>query len=215
MKAKTKSVLALLITAVILVCEVISFIMMAGTSVGDMFRYYTEISNNLTLLVCAALIVFGIRRIVRGTEIPGWLHGLQYLCVCMMMLTFLVVILILMPMVGPDMKGGKFALLSGAMFYRHLFCPLLLLLEFLAFERKPRLSGVFRSAFTALIPTIVYGIVIIALVANSLCEPPYPFLSALTQPWYVTLMWIAIIGAAFVALAAAIAWLQRLQRTKA
>lgn len=170
-----------------------------------MFALYTVDSNLLAMLACTAYAVFLIRRLVCGREVPVWSVMAKYTAVCCLSVTFLVVVAVLAPGGGRD--GYRQMLLSGDMLYHHLFCPVLAVLSFFLFDRVPCRAG--KAARCALLPTVLYAVVLVVLNLTRTVTGPYPFLRVYAQPLWASALWIVgILGGAWL-----LAWLlARLRR---
>ena len=119
----------------------------------NVFRYFTVDSNILAALTCLLLIPYNIRSLRRGKDsIPKWALTLKMIGTVAVTLTFAVVMLYFIPLVG--FGGG---LLSGANLPLHLLCPLLAMISFCFFER-----GLFVTKTRLLlgvVPSVIYGTV--------------------------------------------------------
>ena len=136
------------------------------------FVYYTLISNFLAALSTLLLLTFG----------PGPLTAaFRYLSVCMMTMTFLVVVLVLVPMSG-DVKGELF---SSTQFFYHLLCPVLTFVSYILWEPHS------RAWQLPVAVTLGYGLVMMYLNYKGRIEGPYPFLKVKEQGLPKTLLWIA------------------------
>ena len=158
------------------------------------YFFYTVDSNILAQLACALHAAFLIRRLKTGRNVPGRVTVFKYAASCCLALTFTVVVLVLAPCYGA--AGYKAMLLSGSMLFHHLLCPAAALLSFILFDAGPRLP---RSAVRiALLPTVIYAVVLVSLNAAGLVEGPYPFLRVRAQPWWASILWVcAILGGAY------------------
>lgn len=162
----------------------------------SLFEMYTQDSNILNLVACSVFCVFAVRELRGGPEVPGWVHLLAYAGACCLMLTFLVVILVLAPMME---NGYQAMLLQGSMLFNHLLCPLITLVAFLLGRADlPRR----RALAWALVPTVVYAVVLIALNLARVVEGPYPFLRVYDQPWWASILWVVAIFEIDLAIAA-------------
>ena len=120
---------------------------------------------------------------------------IRYLSVTMTTLTLFTSLFILLPLSGG--KAGE-VLWSGGMKYFHIFVPVLSLLSFIFLEPGKPFSK--KAALLSLIPTGIYGLILLVLNAAGAVEGPYPFLLVHAQPVYMTLVWILVILAANFAL---------------
>lgn len=121
------------------------------------FRYFTVDSNILAALACLLLIPFNIRSLVRGEDaIPKWALTLKMIGTVAVTLTFAVVTLYFVPLVGFG-GGSVIGLYDGANLPLHLLCPLLAVISFCFFER-----GLFvtkRWLLLGILPSVIYGTV--------------------------------------------------------
>ena len=110
-----------------------------------LFRYFTTLSNVLCASAALATAICGLR----GT-LPLWVVLFKYVGTAAVAVTLLTVFLFLGPI-----SGQWKHLLSGADLFFHLFCPLLAIVSFCFFEKRP-----FSFAWTALgvAPVILYGL---------------------------------------------------------
>src|SRR5574344_1249221 len=132
MKEKTKLIVSLTINSIIIALEIAGLMLSIIDWGFAMFQFYTQDSNYLALVVCIIYEVFAIKKLVnKSSEIPHWVNVLQYLALCALMLTFLVVICVLIPMSG--IKSLVPMLFSGSMLFHHLLCPILMAVSFFFF----------------------------------------------------------------------------------
>ena len=153
-----------------------------------MLRFYTQSSNVLamfTCIICAACEIFCL---VKGCALPRWEQILRYISTCCLMVTLIVAACILVPM---D-KGNTFRgfMLEGTLLYMHTVCPLVMLAGCLIHGGAP-LTAV--HALIAVIPTVIYGIITLIMNAKRIYSGPYFFFRIHQQPWYMTVMWMAVI----------------------
>lgn len=125
----------------------------AETGERNVFRYFTVDSNILAALTCLLVIPYNIKSIVRGEDaIPRWALTLKMIGTVAVALTFAVVMLYFLPLVG----FGT-GLLTGANLPLHLLCPLLAMISFCFFER-----GLFVTKtrlLLGILPSVIYGTV--------------------------------------------------------
>jgi len=188
------------LTISILMNLAVSALSAVGTSIifarsgFGMLEMYTVDSNILAMLSCLVYAVFLIRKLKRGKDVPAWALMAKYASVCCLTVTFLVVVAVLAPMFGPE--GYQMMLLRGDMLYHHLFCPILAVLSFFLFDRVPAAPG--KAAGIALMPTLAYAAVTVALNLARIIDGPYPFLKVYEQPVWMSFVWVLlIIGGAY------------------
>ena len=144
----------------------------------QMFIFYTEDSNILSACICAMVAVGQLVCIFTGRELPHWLHTLKYIATCCLTMTFLTVVFVLGPMYE-DGNGWYIMLCTSSMLYHHLLNPLAAIFSFVLLERTPRLP---RSTVKwALLPTVLYGGIILWLNIQRVVDGPYPFMKVYDQ----------------------------------
>ena len=156
---------------------------------AQMFLFYTELSNLFAMGVCFVTALCQLRALLTGSEMPAWVRTLKYTVTCCLMLTFLTVVFVLAPMYGPD--GHYVMLLTSSMLYNHFLNPVTALLSFVLLERAPALPR--RAVGRAMIPTLVYGGIMLAANVAKVYKGPYPFLYVYEQPLWTSCMWVVVI----------------------
>ncbi len=156
---------------------------------AQMFLFYTELSNLFAMGVCFVTALCQLRALLTGGEMPAWVRTLKYTVTCCLMLTFLTVVFVLAPMYGPD--GHYVMLLTSSMLYNHFLNPVTGLLSFVLLERVPALPR--RAVGRAMIPTLVYGGIMLAANVAKVYKGPYPFLYVYEQPLWTSCMWVVVI----------------------
>ena len=170
-----------------------------------MFIYYTDNSNVLCLLVSALFVMFMLPALSKGRtsgfvstymmqhykgsrRMPGWITLLRYICTCCLMLTFLVVLFVL----GPK-KGFADQLLKGVHPIDHVIAPVLSLMSFLFLETAEPLPK--KAPVYAIIPTVIYAVILIGMNVAGLADGPYFFLRVHEQSLIMAVFWtVAILG---------------------
>ena len=149
------------------------------------FVYYTQLSNYFLLIMTVIHFSFLLRR----EPVPKTVNRLQYIAVCTTTVTFAVVVAVLVPW----SRMWYYLLLYKNDLFQHLLCPVLGIAEL------PLLMPVQKKdCMTALIPTMVYGLVFAALNCLRLFSGPYPFFMVYHQPWFISVLWfIALNGGAY------------------
>ncbi len=191
-----RDAVALALNICLVVLEIKAMIMRVNVHGSFGAEYYTQDSNLLMLIVALMAVFFLLRKIIWRKEYPQWFSLLKYTSTLALTVTCLVVIFVLAP-AFPWPFGYRLLLLTGPMYYTHLVCPLLAVLSFCLFE-KHDLSHK-RDPFLALIYTIIYAIVLVALNLTHVVNGPYPFLMIYNQSIWATLLWmIGIFGGAYI-----------------
>jgi len=153
-----------------------------------MLRFYTQSSNVLAMFVCAVCAACEIVCLVRGCALPGWAQLMRYVSACCLMVTMIVAACILVPMnPGESFRGF---MLEGGLLYLHTVCPLVMLAGCMI-AGGAKLTAV--HALIAVIPTVIYGIITLVMNFKRIYAGPYFFFQIYRQPWYETVMWMAVI----------------------
>ncbi len=153
------------------------------------FVYYTQISNLLSLISSAALVIFGDTVLIAC---------IRYLACCMLVFTFFVCACALTPMGGDP----KYLFLTGHCVYHHLICPVASTLVYVFLE---------RHAGFAMVPiatgvTLFYGLLMVFLNAAGKVDGPYPFFRVHDQSKLATAAWMAVLFLAAGALFSLLWW---------
>ena len=192
MKKDNRLVAALCANALIVLFELIALVLSLIDQGLESFQFYTQDSNYLAMAASLCFCLYGVKHLRGEGDMPQWVRTFRYVTVSCLMVTFFVVILVLMPMMG---ENALSMLYGGSMLYQHTLCPILAAVSFFAFECKAQLPKV--EILKALIPTLVYAVAAIILNLGRVIEGPYPFLMVYAQPWYASVMWcIVILGIA-------------------
>lgn len=179
--------------ALIVILELIALALNFSEGGLGNFRFYTQDSNYLTLAASLLFCIYALGQLRRTNPIPRWVRSLRYISVSCLMVTFFVVIFVLMPMADENPLALLYA---NAMLYQHTLCPILSAFSFFAFETDSVLPK--SDRVNALIPTLIYAVILIVLNICKVLEGPYPFLMVYAQPWYLSVVWcIVILGLAW------------------
>ena len=117
---------------------------------------------------------------------PRWIGMIRYIASCCLMLTFLVVLFVL----GPK-DGYEDQLLGGVHLINHVIAPVLSLMSFLLLETAEPLPK--KAPFYAIIPTVIYAVILIGMNAAGLTEGPYFFLRVREQSLVTTVLWTIVL----------------------
>ncbi|MBE6992054.1 MAG: hypothetical protein E7430_05715 [Ruminococcaceae bacterium] len=198
MNAKRKAFAALVLNILLLVLEIKGSVMSVQETGWGILLYFTDYSNNLSLIASAFMVIYLTCYLKKGIGIPMWLKLMKYMAACSLTITLMVVVFILAPSIG---RGGlKWSMLYGDMLYHHFLCPVLAIVLFVFFEHEPRLEK--KHTFYGLIPVSIYAAVFIVLNLLRIVEGPYPFLKYYQQPIYMSIFYTIVIpgGAYLIAL---------------
>ena len=152
-------------------------------------KFYTVLSNLFGALACLLVAVFQIV----GKDVPEWAYGVQLSAATCLTVTFLVVLFVLAP--GAGEHGYRVMFTKDDMLYHHLLCPILMLVVFILMEH-PKLPHC--AAVYAMLPTLAYGVITLALNILKKLYGPYAFLHVYEQPAIVSVGWfLVIIGGSY------------------
>ena len=182
--------IAYILNVILFIFGVVGLVItLRSMAIEEMFTYYTQDSNIFSMCIS------GIYLFYRKKDIPKWLKGIRYAATVSLMLTFIVVVLVLGPMYGPEWYPWLF--FHGANIFYHVLCPIISLISFVLFEKGDVL--VMKDTVIAFLPTLIYAIVMVILNISKVVHGPYPFLYVYEQPIYMSIVWgIVIPGIAWI-----------------
>ena len=174
----------IIINIVFLVLEVIGAILSFTENGWGLFRYFTDDSNYFATVSSIILLVF----LLQNKEIPKWFVKMRYVAVLLLALTFVITACVLAPMRG----AAYFSLFTeGSKLYQHTFCPILFFISYFGLERKVPKEK--KCIFCGMLPTIVYGVILVVLNLLRVVDGPYAFLRVRNQPIYMSAFWLVAI----------------------
>ena len=150
--------------------------------------FYTQISNLITLASSVAFLLLG------DAAAP-----LRYLSSCMLAMTFLVTLLVLVPMGG----GFENLMLSGNGLYHHTLCPIISVASYVLWE--PHVSP--WPLPVAI--TLAYGLTMLYLNWKRRFDGPYPFFKVHDQTKAATVLWTLVLVVVITAVSLGIARVAR------
>lgn len=188
-----KMKIALILNIVIIVLEIIgTSISYSNNGFSNLF-YYTVDSN---LIAFCAGVMFVITALMKKSSKA--VYAMRFIATVNLSLTFTVVMLVLAPMAMPAGNAGK-VIYKGAQLYHHLLCPIISFISFVFLEEGGKPEKKLKRL--AIIPTILYAVVLVILNAVGAVVGPYPFLMVRNQPIWASILWFILIvgmGYAFV-----------------
>lgn len=187
--------LSLGISGIIIILEIIGGIMSTKMLPIEQFMFYTQNSNYFLLLSTLIWVVYLVRYLRSGIQVPHFVFLLKYMATCMVALTFIVAMLVLGPMFG----NIPFLMFGGIALYFHTLCPILAILDFLLFERGQQWQ--MKHVWLAMVPTTAYAVLAIVLNLCRIWHGPYPFLYVYENPVWVSCIWAVVIPGAALLLA--------------
>ena len=165
------------------------------------FAYYTQCSNYLLLIATAVHLYYLVRNRLNAaesrkrTEVPRAVEKAKYYATCLTTVTIVVTVCVLIPWYGhPEV----FLLRSNGLFH-HLLCPVLAVASLPLLGRMEK-----RDSLFAMIPTLVYGMIMYTMNFLRMYDGPYPFLKIYDQPWYMSVLWFFLLAGAAYGIAAAL-----------
>ena len=165
------------IEACIVVGEIVALILTSMETGWAQFYYYTQLSNYFLTVTTAIHLI----TVLRKKPVSERLNRYLYTATCLTTVTFSVVAFVLMPMEG---RFYGYMLGTNALFH-HTICPILgvALVTMLRPVRK-------RDAALALVPTMIYTLVMFTMNLLHLIDGPYPFFKIYEQPIYMSFIWL-------------------------
>ncbi len=174
-KEKVLSVLFILLEVAAIITTIISL--------GKIqIEFYTEDSNIFALIVTIIYSYY----LFSNKKVPKIVNILRLSSLAMLMITFLTVSLVLVPIYRMDLSFAYW----GPNFFYHLVCPILFFINYTFFSKKEEFNT--KDLFISTTPTIIYGIILIAMNVIVKGYGPYPFLYVYEQPVYLSVLWILI-----------------------
>ncbi len=159
-----------------------TFFFASGSFDISAFQFYTNDSNIVALFASVFYVVSSLSG--KGRENAS---RIRFIAQAGLTLTFLVVLCILIPL---EPESAEHLLLERAFFFEHLACPVISFVSFVFFEESS-LSR--RDVILALLPTALYGIVIVVLNLLGTVDGPYPFLRIREQSPLMSAFWFLLI----------------------
>ena len=190
---------AFIINAITAVLEIAGLAVAISRYGLGIMGYYTQESNLVLLVACIVYLVYAGRRLKDPSyELPYLVALFKYIATCLVSVTFVVVVLVLIPMAWGSMGAASIPalLFGGANVFHHFLCPLLAMVTFFGFERDCRPH--FKETVYAMLPTLMYAVVTVILNVAKVVRGPYPFLYVYEQPWFMSVRWfVLIVGGAW------------------
>ena len=180
---------ALILNFIIFALELYSTGMNLMSSGPKIFKYYTVISNALCGVSCTCYVAayfIGKPWAMRMAEL------LRYLGTTMLVFTFLVVILVLVP---ADLKSGinpAHYYRGGIAFVHHAVAPIISFVSFIIFEKNTSLK--YSYIWVAMGITMLYTGIILYLNVKRVLVGPYVFFHVYEQTVAATVLWVVVLG---------------------
>lgn len=204
MKTKTKNFVSIILNSLLVIFVLIGIIFSLKQDGLGMFKFYTQDSNYLALIVSIIFLISQILNRKTG-KLPKFINLLRFIATSCLFVTFTVVIFILIPSFGLD--SAPKMLFAGSSLYFHTLCPLLSIISFIFFENQ--LDYPTKAIIVPLIPTFIYACITLTLNVTNVLYGPYPFLHVHEQSVFMSFLWILIIFAIATLLAFSLYYLQK------
>ena len=161
------------------------------------FVYYTQCSNLLGAIACAACLAGEVRELRGGRGVRRCVRLLKYAASCCLLMTFVVVAAVLAPMLESIGRPGYYLMfIDGAKPVTHFAAPLLVGVSYALFEAKRPMSV--RGSLIGIVPTLAYAAVAYPCNIARLWDGPYPFLQVWNMPaWAAPLWFVALLALSF------------------
>lgn len=202
--------IALILNLLILMFELYAFSMnfFVGNDRFDFFelQFYTHLSN-IFMLFSSLMSSLEITKEFCGAveRVHRGVRRISYISTCCLTLTFVIVVSVLAPMEGRD--GAKFLLFGSTNIFEHIICPILAFVTLVFFGDFGDLRSI--DAFYAVIPTLLYAVVMIVLNVIGVVDGPYPFLRVREQHLVDSVLWFILLGAVVFGIAELLLFLTR------
>ena len=177
--------MVIIVNCAVIILEIIGLWISVSDRKREIFVYYTQLSNIITLIASVVLVSTG------SNEVSV---TLRYLSSCMLTMTFLITLFVLVPMGA----GFKRMMLSGNGLYHHTLCPVLSVASYIMLEEHSHLW------MLPVILTFVYGVVMLVLNAKDKYDGPYPFFRVREQSPTATVLWVVVLLLAIAGIAAGV-----------
>ena len=188
-----KDKIALILNIAAAVIGLVAVGLRLSRRVDDFFLYYTQLSNVVGIVSSVLYILF------RNTGREGlgrFVRAVRYLGVCVLAMTFVVVMFIFIPVSG----SVKSLLDTPHGVLQHAVCPVISVASYVFFEKGLRAR---RAVLIPLGATAVYAFAIYTLNFLRLAPAPYPFFDVYNNSIVGLVLWflglLLLIGALSVA----------------
>ena len=188
--------LSLVSNLLLIIFGIIGFLNINGEN--NLFLFYTNDSNILCLLSAILYVLFKI--IYKEKDLPFVILIIRYMasaCLCLTFLTVVFYLAVFDALGSSNFINAYFNSLllylgKDSFLYYHLLCPIISFISFSFFEGDRRLNKK-KTIYYALLPTLLYAIILVILNINGIVEGPYPFLMINNQEIYISIISFVVI----------------------
>lgn len=174
--------------SLLFILECVTNCLMFAENKWACFKYYTDIANAFALFVSGVMVASCIIALIKNKPfLPKWVMVFKLISTTMLLITFTIVVTFLAPWFGTI--GYLVFLFGGPMLFTHTVCPLFSIISFMTIERGYKYK--FGATSFVILPTLVYGIIMIILNIFGVVVGPYPFFMVYRFHWVIVTLWCA------------------------
>lgn len=183
MKNKKEFFISIGLNIIIVIFAIIGLILKLIETKTDYFLTFAFFTYFLTIINGIILIYQEIRYLKYEVEITKNVKNNKYIITIMQALIMVYWVFILAPLAGNDFLSEY--IFKGGSLFLHALCPLLSIISFLGYDN----FGIEkRNVLTSLVPTIIYGALIIILNFTHILIGPYGFFEVYYSPYGVIIL---------------------------
>lgn len=164
----------MILNLIVIVLECIGLYISISARKLEIFAYYTQLSNLVTIVSSILLVLSGFNDLT---------VFLRYLSTCMLVMTFLITLFVLMPMGG----GFRRLMLSGNGLYHHTLCPIISVYSYIVLEQHT------DCWYVPALVTLIYGLIMLYMNRIERFDGPYPFFRVNHQSRTATVLWVIVL----------------------
>lgn len=158
---------------------------------GNIFTFYTNDANILSLVASLVFVIYMLIKKDVG-KLPYFVLLLRYFATTCLALTFVIIFYLASTYGGTYLQGLLFYLTNKSFLFFHLLCPILAVISFTLFEGDRRLNKK-KTITLALLPTVLYAVILTILNMTSKVVGPYPFLMVNRNSPLISIIWAVAI----------------------
>ena len=188
MKLKSRYGISIIMNLIIVIFEIIGTSISLSGGINNLI-YYTVESNIFALISSICYLIFAIKK----EDMPEWIKIIRYMASCFLTMTFCVVVFLFTPMLIASSGDVLSVLVKGPQIYHHVLCPLISVVSFILFE--PKIKFYKKYVTIALIPTLIYSVVLVTLNILKVVHGPYMFFYVHEQSIFVSVIYFVVLNA--------------------
>ncbi len=178
--------LAILCNSVMIIFTCVGLYMSIQES--DIFLHFT---NDINILLLVSNIVYILTLLIKkDVAFIGLL--LRYMATACLILTFIATFYLASTIETNYVEGLKFYLTDKSFLFFNLLNPIISVVSFTRFEGDRRLNKK-KTIYLAMLPTLLYGIVLVILNLTNTVVGPYPFLMVNANTPLVSIICMTVI----------------------